>query len=307
MLFADYHFHPNFKFGANYKKKANKILDAFENVNLDIVIISEHAWKYPCESYNIMLKECKQRELNIALIPGVETLTFEGLDLIVFSTDTSFYKNLKLKKLFKPYALKITEAIDLINNNNDIAGYFPHPFTRGTTGIVKYYGEDLARQLISKLRAVEGSNNSYGDFLKFLKPNHIKNFAPKLIKGMEDTQHIDKNFLKSMSLDFIAIGSDAHSPKEIGYGCLIDPDEKYDINNTENIFKALITNRNSTPINLNPHTRSKCLINCAFSAFTTSHEFIQKKKHRLRLKIPSKKTIKNTSIIEVTSSLSNKN
>ena len=218
-LFVDYHFHPNFKFGRREAKRARRIWDAFEEHDLGVVIVSEHAWKRPRESYEL-LESLRPPGAKTVLLPGVEVLTREGLDIVVFAQDGAWYREPGLSPLLDPYRLGVEESIELVCNRPDLAAFLPHPYTRGTTGAVEYFGEAHAASLVGRLGGVEVSNNCYDDCLKIIG-RLCSRVLPDTHRRMSLTQQIAEDFLASTGAGFFAHGSDAHFPGELGYGCLM--------------------------------------------------------------------------------------
>jgi len=113
-LKVDYHFHPNLPSSSQrrQRRKARKIWQAFENENIDAAISTEHAYKEPEQSYHVM-KQYKQGETT--LFPGVECLTTEGLEIIVFSRDESVYD---YDDITEPYCTSLDRLIDLVNDDS---------------------------------------------------------------------------------------------------------------------------------------------------------------------------------------------
>jgi hypothetical protein len=218
-LFVDYHFHPNFRFGRRAAKRALRIWKAFEEHDLGVVVVSEHAWKKPRESFEL-LESLRPPGAKTVLLPGVEVLTREGLDIVVFAQDSSWYQNPELAPLLDPYGLGVEESIELVSSEPGMAAFLPHPYTRGTTGAVEYFGEEIAASLVSRLGGVEVSNNCYDDCLKIIG-RLCSRVLPDTHRRMSLTQQIADEFLASSGAGFFAHGSDAHFPDELGYGCLM--------------------------------------------------------------------------------------
>lgn len=273
-LFADYHFHPNFKFGRNLRKQSEKIWKAFDQHKLDVVVISEHSWKRPTDSYHI-LEQYRTSGSKTRILPGIEVLTEEGLDVVVFGSCGSWYDEVRLAPLLEPYSAPIENVIRLVQDpDHPVRGFLPHPYTRGTTGAVDFYGREEAKILASKLGGVEASNNCYDDTLALSR--HIgPKFFPATLERMQRTHQIDNEFLDEVEVDFIAIGSDAHFPEEVGYGCLIDVAEMPETQ--EQAHQAITTNttREGVPRHFKPALDR--VVHVSRSAIITAQEALQKK------------------------------
>jgi len=218
-LFVDYHFHPNFRFRGREAKRAHRIWNAFERHDLGVVIVSEHAWKRPQESFEL-LEAHRPPGSRTLLLPGVEVLTREGLDVVVFSQDPLWYRERSLSPLLQPYRVGVEEAVDIVAGRADLAAFLPHPYTRGTTGAVQYFGEADAASLARRIGGVEVSNNCYDDCLKIIG-RLCSRVLPDTHRRMSLTQSIAEEFLDQAGAGFFAHGSDAHFPDELGYGCLM--------------------------------------------------------------------------------------
>jgi hypothetical protein len=219
-LFVDYHFHPNFRFGRREAKKAWRIWNAFAQHDLGVVVVSEHNWKRPRESFEL-LESHRPVGARTLLLPGAEVLTREGLDIVVFGSDPAWYRDRTTAGLLQPYRLSVEETVDLVSSRDGMAAFLPHPFTRGTTGAVDFYGEELAATLAGRIGGVEVSNNCYDDCLK-MAGRLCSRMLPDTHRRMSLTQCITEEFLDLAGAGFFAHGSDAHFPGELGYGCLME-------------------------------------------------------------------------------------
>ncbi len=273
-IFADYHFHPNFKFSRCLRRQSERIWRAFEAHRLDVVVVCEHSWKRPTESYHI-LEEFRTSGSRTWLLPGIEVLTKEGLDVVVFGPCGSWYDEDRLTPLLEPYRAPIETVIRLVQDpEHPIRGFLPHPYTRGTTGTVDFYGREEAKALATKLGGVEASNNCYDDALALSKTIG-RRFFPVTYERMLRTHQIDEAFLDEVEVDFIAIGSDAHFPEEVGYGCLIDvacwPSCQQEVHH------AMTTNRTREGVPRHFKPAWDRMVHVGRSAVITAQEALQKK------------------------------
>jgi hypothetical protein len=223
-IFVDYHFHPNFRFGIREANRAKRIWRAFQKHDLGVVVVSEHNWKSPRRSYEL-LEEHRPAGCRTVLLPGVEVLTREGLDIVVFSHDVAWYGDAALAGLLQPYRLTFDQTAEIVAGESAMAAYLPHPFTRGTTGAVEFYGEELAAAQVRRIGGVEVSNNSYDDCLRIVG-RICSRVLPETHRRMSLTQDIAEEFLETTGAAFFAHGSDAHFPDEVGYGCLMEAESR---------------------------------------------------------------------------------
>lgn len=281
-LFADYHFHPNFDFSSKRKlhKRATKIWSAFAAHRLDVVVVSEHSWKRPVDSFQI-LQHFRPPGATLVLLPGVEVLTREGLDVVVFGDCRSWYEDPALRPLLRPYGLRFHQVLDIVSAARErLAGFLPHPYTRGTTGTVEFFGRDRAMAFAGRLGGVEASNNCYGNALSLTR-RFGSRILPVTFERMHLTARLDEDFLDSAAGAFFAHGSDAHFPEEIGYGCLVE--STLDPACAKSAFSVLCANANRQAVRLRKKPRVKRLWHTARSAGITLREAMQKRAIRRML------------------------
>jgi hypothetical protein len=275
-LFVDYHFHPNFNFSSRRSaaRRAAKIWRAFYAHRLDVVVVSEHSWKRPVESFQL-LQFYRPPGARLVLLPGVEVLTREGLDVVVFGNCRSWYEDPELHSLLRPYRLRFNEVVDIVGaERSRLAGFLPHPYTRGTTGSVEFFGRDGAMALAERLGGVEASNNCYGNALSLSRRLGAR-ILPATYQRMHLTACLDEGFLDSAAGAFLAHGSDAHFPEDIGYGCLVESVADPDCAKTA--FSVLCTNGNRQAVRIRKKPRVKRLWHTARSAGITLREAMQKR------------------------------
>lgn len=275
-LFVDYHFHPNFNFSSNRSiyKRATKIWRAFNAHRLDVVVVSEHSWKRPVESFRL-LQLYRPPGVKVVLLPGVEVLTREGLDVVVFGSCRSWYEDPILHSLLKPYVLKVNDVVEIVSaERSRLAAFLPHPYTRGTTGSVEFFGRERAVALAERLGGVEASNNSYGNALSLTRRLGSR-ILPSTYRRMHLTARLDEAFLDSAAGAFYAHGSDAHFPEEIGYGCFVD--SVVEAGCAKSAFSVLCTNDNRQAVRLRKKPRVKRIWHTARSAGITFREAMQKR------------------------------
>lgn len=237
ILRVDYHFHPNLPliipFLSKYlcKRKSEKIWQAFERHNLDAVIISEHSYKRPKTSFQI-LKKYKPKDAKTLIIPGVEAITKEGIDIIAFAkNEIDIYSQ---KDLITPWKLTLDEAIKLIKNNEKLFGIVVHPHTPGTTSIYRIGGTEVTHNAIEKLGFLEKHNCSFTISIRLLKKLGLHKIFKKKYHQMLNTEVAPLDLIKKNTIT--TVGSDAHHIKEIGNFAEIEiPD------NEKDIFKIITT------------------------------------------------------------------
>ncbi|MEM7012831.1 MAG: hypothetical protein AAF585_15255 [Verrucomicrobiota bacterium] len=287
-LFVDYHFHPNFNFRAKQKRiiqRCERIWNAFELAELDVVICSEHAWKRPADSWHLLMKH-KPKYARTILLPGVEVLTSEGIDIVVFGHCPSWYADTHLNECLEPFSTPLEQVINRVTAANDATGFIPHPYTAGKTGVIKHYGREGSRDLAARLGAIETSNNAFADTLTFTD-NLIGEVFKKTQRKMVLTQQIDDEFSDDLDLDFVAVGSDAHCPKEIGYGVHLEH-QRRDMKPSE-AFQLMMTNKNAIGVDKLEVSKAKRFRRVWRSAAVTFREYMEKQQIKGRMRRAAKR------------------
>ncbi len=232
-ILVDYHFHPNLsKIDSKAKIKCKKIWQKFADNKLDVVVITEHVFKNPPRAFKLM-KETRPADVKTIIFPGVEALTKEGADLIVFAEDERIYKH---QKIMVPRQLDVFEMIDYINDNSGLYGSIAHPFNIGNSQL----GVKASMEAIAKLKGVEAHNTCFRGAMKFTDLTGLSKLFPIKRKHMNWVRDLPKNFFNPKDMNLITGGSDAHVLEEIGTGLLVPFSGKR--NQTE-IFKTISTNK----------------------------------------------------------------
>lgn len=213
---ADYHFHPNlplFLPGIGpllSRARARSIWKAFSRWNLSAVIVAEHAYKHPQRSFEI-LESQKPADARTVIFPGVEVLTSEGVDMVVFAEEKEpiFLKH----DLLVPWKLSCEEVIRRIESDPLLFGIVTHPFTPGRTSIVRILGRPFTEQAISRLKFLEQHNTTLASLQTLMESTGLRRLFPVKYHQMCET------FSCPLPLPPGIIGtcgSDAHHPWAIG-------------------------------------------------------------------------------------------
>jgi hypothetical protein len=247
-LRIDYHFHPNLP--ADEKKALTRCRahwQAFLSHGINVVIITEHVFKDFERAYRLMNQT---KPPQVFCLPGIEYATRESSDLIIFSYSDTIYTHPE----FSPFALKYEEAVDLIEQQPAWRSFVPHPYTPDVTSVRNTRGDQFYRHIVNRLGAVEISNSS------FLFMERILVRFPWRYIGGKFLRRIVK--IKSLPLDeypdkikFLAVGSDAHHPWQIGSHLLINNFEEDPT--LQNIWQAISSRTGITqiakPVRVIPH------------------------------------------------------
>jgi len=280
--FVDYHFHPNFRVPSRWRAKAQRIWEGFKLTRLDAVVVCEHSYKNPVDTFHA-LERTRPHGNHTVLLPGVEILTKEGLDVVVFGENSKWYEDPHYERLLRPYGPTIGDVIGVLNQSDHLAGYLPHPFTCGTTGAVRNYGPERARQLANQLGGVEASNNSYSDTIHISERVGGHRWFPTTFGRMRQTQQLHEDFMQGLDVGFFAIGSDAHFPEELGHGVELETGGHVPTSSAD-AFHQMRTNRVHVGVSKDRKMLASVLYHCSISAIITGDEYLQKMRIRAALR-----------------------
>ena len=145
---VDYHFYPNFsRKEARATQKITKIYKKFQELDIKVVIVTEHVYKNYLRAWQLMEK---YKPDNIFIFPGMEYVTKENIDICLFSKTASIYQY-----NFRPFQLNYKELILFLKRHPDVFGFVTHPFTLGRTSIVDKKGKVFTKNAIDELGTVE--------------------------------------------------------------------------------------------------------------------------------------------------------
>lgn len=203
----DTHFHANITYlpRSSREKKARTIVPALSH--LEVVCSTEHIYKDPLLAYDF-LSCAKEKYLGkFEVIPGVENISKEGVELIFLASSRDHLTEILRKLPAFKWSIFDTE---LIRSANAIT-IVPHPFSPSKTGIITAIGEKRALNLMEDHHYIEVCN---GAFL-----NRIYRNIPlkKLNKNISLTAKFPDHLLRDKMRG--SIGSDAHQTTDIScYG-----------------------------------------------------------------------------------------
>jgi len=276
----DYHFHPNLPSNEEKaKEQCSEFWKKFKEKKIGCVIVTEHAYKNPERAYKLM-KETKPEE--IYLFPGIECITRDGVDLIVFSKEESIYKYRELTS----FSLSYIDLVHFLHNHSELHGFVTHPYTLGQTSVVKKLGESAYLHSLNKLGAVEISNSSFNNVKPLLQKRGIRSFAHKKVNQINKVENL-KHSLPPKDIKFLAAGSDAHHVEEVG-NC-------YEVDDTastiDEAFKLVSYNRGRGRVIFENRERTSFSL-LYKTGVTTFGEFLIKQK----LRISTRKSRKSLSL-----------
>lgn len=275
---ADYHFHPNLsKKHFSAIRKVKNIYKKCAELGINCLLITEHSYKKPRRAFDYMKK---LKPDNFYIFPGLEYVTRDKIDIIIFSASERIYDYPELKS----FRLNYEELVDFVCSKPDLQAFVTHPFTLGGTGVVKRKGIYFTQKMINKLGAVEICYTAFSSLKQLVrKLPASRNFFKSSVYKIGLNEFLPQEFYPE-KLKFVAVGSDAHHVKQIGNFCEIEI--KGQDNSEKKVFKALVSSK-SPRIFIAAKETPYLLIR---SGITTFSEFFLKERVRLGLKI--KKRIK---------------
>lgn len=261
MIFTiDYHFHPNLP--RNEKKaliKCNNWWKSFEKHGVNTIIVTEHCYKNPKKAFALMTRT---KPAGFYIFPGLEYVTKEGIDIIIFSQSKQIYDYNELK----PFKLSYDETINFILKTN-LSGYITHPYTIGRTSIISVLGRNKYLFYLNKLGSVEVTNNAFANLKELIDKPLLNKVFSKQIKRIVKTKDLPKEDYPK-KIRFLAAGSDAHNPEELGTFVTVETTPR-------NLFKKITINTNPA-ITTKKYTSVNYLL-LMKTAITSFEEFVEKK------------------------------
>jgi len=203
------------------------IYDRFLASNIHAVLITEHVYKDYKRAWKLMQK-FKPDEMHV--YPGLEYVTSENIDLVIFSRTDDIYSH-----HFKPFQYSYRDIIRFIKRHPGLYAFDTHPFTLGRTSLMKKMGTDFVKEVDAELGAVEASYTVFSDEKRYLDKPILRRFFSKTISRITVNEKLPLEFYPK-HLRFLAAGSDAHQINEIGASLCVQMHKN-------DVFYSLIHNR----------------------------------------------------------------
>ncbi|MDP3970960.1 MAG: hypothetical protein Q8P90_04650 [bacterium] len=239
-ILVDYHFHPNLSKNDNWARhKCKAIWHEFVAKKMDVVVITEHVFKNPARAFRL-LQETKPKDTTTLIFPGIEALTKEGVDFIVFAKDTTIYDH---QKIMVPKQLDVFEMINYLKKYPSLFGSIAHPYGLGNSGIIHQIGLEKSLAAINLLGGVEVSNVCFRGSQKFFDYFKLSKIFKEKRQRSEWVSKFPNKFYDINKMNLITGGSDAHVIVEIGSGLKVPIKNKA---TRSEIFKAISHNKSTT-------------------------------------------------------------
>ncbi|MBT4935599.1 hypothetical protein HOL21_02640 [Candidatus Woesearchaeota archaeon] len=225
----DCHFHPNIsRNDTKAVKQCTKRWNELKEKNVTVVISTEHAYKNPERAYKFMQKTKPE---NCFLFPGVEYVTKENVDLIIFSDNERIYTHKELE----PFTMTLQQTVDFVSKNNLYCSV-PHPHTLGLTSILKKKGVKEYQKYAALFGAVEISNTAFENLRLLFSLPILRWFSKKKIISCDKTSVLPKEDYPQ-KYTFLTAGSDAHFYGEAGTYITVSC-------TSQDLFQTIVTNKN---------------------------------------------------------------
>lgn len=230
----DYHFHPNLSKNENRaNNKCKKIWAQFKKKKINAVIITEHAYKNPKRAFNLLKKH---KPNSMFCFPGIECVTKEGIDIIVFSNNEKIYGYKELRI----FQLSYFDLIKFVNSKKDLYAFVTHPYAIGLNSVINKLGSDAYFKSLNLLNAVEISNGSFDNLLSIINRFSFSIFFMSKLKKIKKTKNLPKSEYP-FKIKFLAVGSDAHHVEGIGNCYQLESD--LSSLNEDDVFKLVTNNK----------------------------------------------------------------
>ncbi len=210
---ADYHFHPNLQ--AKYaRKRLRHIWAAFRKHQLDAVICAEHTFKNAPAAYRRLVK-AKPANARTHVFPGAELVTKDGLgvDVIAFARDDWYDRH---PRLLEPFSMSLQEMLAYLAAS-DLEYFIPHPYLIKNP-LKEMYSTD--EDMCAFLRTMPGYEAVNGCFLNTERMMErslvLRHITGRLRKNLRECSRPSAHRIPGSTAGFVAVGSDAHHPWDIG-------------------------------------------------------------------------------------------
>lgn len=247
-LLVDYHFHPNLsKNDGRAVRKCHKIWEQFAKHQLDVVMVTEHVFKNPPRAFRLM-QETRPAKARTVIFPGIEALTKEGADIIVFSKSTALYEH---PQLMVPKQLSAFKMVEYLNAHPELFGSIAHPLAPGHSAMASRLGEIKAMETIKRLKGVEVSNACFRGSARMFDAIGLQHILRQTRANMDTTTYLPAERYEPFNVTLYTGGSDAHVTAEIGSGIYIPlPDVAENVTadtqlTAEELFSIASTNRST--------------------------------------------------------------
>lgn len=204
----DCHFHPGLPRNEEQALiKCQGWWQALHRQGINGVLVTEHIFKNPKSAYILMVKT---RPAHCFVFPGLEYLTRDGLDLIIFSDSPDFYDFPELRR----NTLDFWSTLEFVKQRGLFA-FLPHPYSIADSAVIKARGKNFYKRALAKLGAVEVVNTGYDELLWVLDRTILRSVFNQTVANLKKTRRLPQADYPTRP-KFLVAGSDAHSFETLG-------------------------------------------------------------------------------------------
>lgn len=205
----DLHFHANIHKMPERNKRIRllKIRQHLKRYGLNYLASTEHSYKQPLEAYQRLAEVCADIETTV--IPGVEAVSSEGIDIIYLYRDESHLAS--ALKQYKTLGWSIRDVAHIAQETDAIT-VIPHPFHIGRTSAGNILSSRAYDQLLTQADYVEIHNGSALTMDERLSVSAVRNQFPLTQEKLDRTIDLPSEH-RGSGLGW-AVSSDAHYPGE---------------------------------------------------------------------------------------------
>ena len=268
---ADYHFHPNLQ-AKRPEKRLQLIWDALQTQRLDAVICAEHTYKNAPSAYR-KLMGAKPKSARTHVFPGAELISCEGkgIEIIAFA-EGDWYDDHPL--ILQPLTMCFADMVTYLEQSN-LYWFIPHPFLLGNPLKRLFPSSKKMLDFLKHVPAFEAQNGCYLLLERFYRSLPWHWFSDTQATRFHNSVHLTTSLLPNGEHQFLAIGSDAHHPRDIGFCVDIPTRGIYD---RSKAFHMLVTNTAVDNVYVPSQTLS--LRHLLYTAWTTYSESCMKREWR---------------------------
>ncbi|MFA6039242.1 MAG: hypothetical protein WCV62_00745 [Candidatus Peribacteraceae bacterium] len=267
---VDYHVHPNLP-TRHPEKKLAKLWQAVERHRLDAFICAEHSFKDAPGAYRALVA-AKPKHVRCQVFPGAELATSDGgggVDVVAFAREDWYDEH---PRLLEPFSMTLAETVRTLEASG-LRWFIPHPTIMGTALRRQFPGQGEMREFLASVPAFEARNGTH------LLIEHLCThpLARPFLRGVRDRlrasaePRLDLYFREHA---FLAVGSDAHHPRDLGY-CVEFPGRAA---GRRHVFERLTRNTDIQTLHLPAF--SYALPRLLATAGTAFHEWCMRKAGR---------------------------
>lgn len=238
---VDYHFHPNLSLhSGRARTKCKRVWKQWSDKQIDVVVVTEHVFKNPRRAYRL-LQEMEPTDSSTVIYPGIEALTAEGIDVIVFAEHPAHIYN--VQELMVPKQLTIEKMVTFINADPNLFGSIPHAFSPGNSSIAMRVGMARAKDAIYALGGLEVNNACFRGSKLFADRTGLAKVFTQTRKKMNLVNPVPEDYIDQSRMQLLTSGSDAHVLADIGSGLHMNiPEDSTD----KEVFSLISHNTTAT-------------------------------------------------------------